>query len=102
MAALSRTLLVVCPEGPVLRVFTCVARLQGWLLGRTETLDLPSAELQPEAIAAALRPLALRWSDDSALKDGRVEPLRALVAPKIPARPWIIPAVGKSGAGTRS
>lgn len=33
-------------------------------------------------------PIALRWSDDSSLQDGRVEPLRALVAPKIPARPW--------------
>jgi hypothetical protein len=74
MASLSRTLLVVCPEGPALRVFTCVARFWGWSLGRVEVVALASGELQahvhqdvqpalqPEVIAAAVRPLALRWS----------------------------------------
>ena len=61
MASLSRTLLVVCPEGHALRVFTCVARFTGWSLGRVETIDLPSSELRPDVIAGAVRPLALRW-----------------------------------------
>ena len=77
MASLSRTLLVVCPEGPTLRVFTCVARLRGWSLGRADIVQLTPGELhsgaksdlqpgvqpalQPEAIAAAVRPLVLRW-----------------------------------------
>ena len=69
MAPLSRTLLVVCPQGPVLRVFTCVARLRGWCLGRAENIPLAAAaqasgappDLLPEAIAAAVRPLVLRW-----------------------------------------
>lgn len=59
---MSRTLLVVCPEGPALRVFTCVARFSSWSLGRVEAFDFPLGELQPEAIAAAVRPLTLRWS----------------------------------------
>ena len=63
MASLSRTVLVVCPEGSTLRVFTCVARFWGWSLGRAEVVPLPSAQPapQPEAVAAAVRPLVLRW-----------------------------------------
>ena len=74
MASLSRTLLVVCPEGPALRVFTCFAGLRGWSLGRDERVQLPLAESQAgtqsdlqaalqsaEIIAAAVRPLVLRW-----------------------------------------
>jgi hypothetical protein len=78
MASLSRTLLVVCPEGPTLRVFTCVARFWGWSIGRAEVVELPSGALrpdvqsnvqsdlqpalQPEAIATAVRAIVLRWS----------------------------------------
>lgn len=51
--------------------------------GEVEVVDSVTAERR-----VVKAPLALRWSDDSALKDGRVEPLRALVAPKIPSRPW--------------
>ena len=51
--------------------------------GEVEVVDSLTAERR-----VVKAPLALRWSDDSALKDGRVEPLRMLVAPKIPARPW--------------
>jgi len=67
MASLTRTLLVVCPEGPALRVFTCVAGLRGWSVGREDMVSLPAGEVQsgaqplPEAIAAALRPVVLRW-----------------------------------------
>jgi len=82
MASLSRTLLVVCPEGLTLRVFTCVARFWGWSIGRAEVVELPSGALrpdvqsnvpsdlqpgvqpalQPEVIAAAVRAIVLRWS----------------------------------------
>ena len=65
MAFLTRTLLVVCHEASLLRVFTCVAGLRGWSLGREETVALSSPDVssgaQPEAIAAAVRPLMLRW-----------------------------------------
>ena len=50
-----------------------------------EVLVIDSVTAERRVVKA---PLALRWSDDSPLKDGRVEPLRTLVAPKIPARPW--------------
>ena len=33
-------------------------------------------------------PQAVRWSDGSALKEGREEPIRALPAPVIPGKPW--------------
>jgi len=90
MASLTRTLLVVCPEGPALRVFTCVARFSGWSIGRAEVVELPPGALrpdahsnvpsdlqpgvppalqpafqpafQPEVIAAAVRAIVLRWS----------------------------------------
>lgn len=61
MLALKRTLLVVCPEGRKLRLFTCVSGIAGWSQGRAEVLDYPAGEIRPDAIAAAVRPIMLRW-----------------------------------------
>ncbi len=52
--------------------------------GEVEVLD--SVTGQRRKVKA---PEAVRWSDGSALADGRDEPARALTAPAVPAQPWV-------------
>ena len=52
--------------------------------GQVEVIDSVTGERR-----LVKSPLALRWSDGSSLADGREEALRSLVAPAIPAKPWV-------------
>jgi len=52
--------------------------------GQVEVVDSISGERR-----LVKSPSALRWSDGSSLQDAREEALRSLVAPPVPARPWV-------------
>lgn len=52
--------------------------------GQVEVVDSVSGERR-----LVKAPLALRWSDGSSLEAGREEPLRNLLAPAVPGKPWV-------------
>lgn len=51
--------------------------------GQVTVVDTVTAEVR-----VVKAPLAVRWGDGSTLAEGREEPLRALTAPAVPAKPW--------------
>lgn len=51
--------------------------------GQVEVVDTLTAERR-----VVKAPLAVRWGDGSALRDGHEEPLHSVMAPEVPRRPW--------------